>query len=271
MRRNIIVIGEENWNAIENDNVNLFCFSDLKKVNFYSDKSGRLYVLLGDWKPVAGVIWRCQFFDNFTLEHKILDLIKYTNTRCINSASTNVHYGHNIAMFNAMQNCGMPVVPRRFMIGQISAMFVQPQHPVEVFKVGDYHRGYAKSIIRNKETYQDTIDMACCMADIFSLEPYVDYTRDVRILKIGNSLEFYEREPSMWKANVCPLSVQKIRMESIPAEIIEYSCKLAKSINADVIGVDWIMTKHDKWYALEANLAPGLETEDNHKKVLALL
>lgn len=273
MRRNILVIGENDWPKTIDDNIDIYCFKNPNDVNLYSDESETLYFLsnYNTWEQVSYVFWRCQFFDNYAVEHKILDLIAFTKTRCINMAETNIRYGHNIAMFNAMRECKLPIITRRFAIGKKSTSYIQPQHTIEVFKVGDYHRGYAKSIIRDKETFQDTIDMAWCMNDIQSLEPYVDYARDIRILKIGNSLTTYEREPSIWKSNVCPLMVSEVLINSIPNEIVEYSNRLANYINADILGIDWIQDKSNRWFALEANLSPGLEKNIDYERIIALL
>ena len=270
---NILVVGEESWKIPEHSDVAIYCRKDPADVDLYSDSSRTLYMLdeSDKWIIVDYVIWRCQFCENYSIEHKILDLINFTKTKCINSASTNIMFGHNISMFNAMNECNMPVIPRRFMIGRRSTVFVHPECDVEVFKIGDYHSGYAKSIIRNKETYQDTIDMACLFDDIQSLEPFVNYVQDVRILKIGTSFGVYERIPSMWKANVCPHFLKELSINDIPAEIIEHTNALSEYIKADVIGVDWIKDADGHWYALEANLAPGLEKEDNYKKIVSLL
>lgn len=270
---NILVVGEESWKIPERSDVTIYCRKEPADVDLCSDSSRTLYMLneRDKWIAVDCVIWRCQFCQNYPKEHKILDLISFTKTKCINSAMTNIMFGHNVSMFNAMNECKMPIIPRRFMIGRRSAVFVHPECDVEVFKVGDYHSGYAKSIIRNKETYQDTIDMACLFDDVQSLEPFVNYVQDIRILKIGAFWGAYERIPSMWKANVSPYSMKEIIINDIPAEIIEYTNALSEYIKADIIGVDWIKDADGHWYALEANLAPGIEKEDNYKEFASLL
>lgn len=270
--KNVLIIGESNWPNVFSD-LNIFSEKEPAKVDLTCLENGELLYLKDfKWLKIDVVIWRNQFYSDFIAEHKLLDLISLSNVECINPPNTFIVYGHNAAMYRVMSDLKLPVVSRRFFYGKYAPYWInRDEDSVQVLKVGDYHSGYGKSIIRTRESFQDSIDMAVLLHDIVSLEPHIAYVRDVRCLLIGDRCRIYEKVPSIWKANVCPKSVNEIPISSVSEVIVSGTKLLASRIGAQVLGTDWILDDEGNWYILEGNLAPGFETQEEQTWQLDLI
>ena len=166
-----------------------------------------------------------------------------------------LHYGSNLSMYNALCKANMPVLKKTTVSYGISSLaFCEPSFPV-VLKIGNYHMGYGKALVRNSENWQDFIDMAVLFNEPVSLEPYVAYKTDIRCQYITGNVTCIERKPDHWKANVNPAEVKPF---TPPERIIEETTRFADSINADILGLDWIQSINDDWVVLEGNISPGL-------------
>lgn len=271
--KNVLILGECKWEIDNYNGCQLYCEGEFKNVNLRCDEEGSLFYLDSDqnWLNVDVVIWRSQFDADFQTESKLLDIICLSNVRCINPVSSIINYSRNIPMYKAIQDAGLNSLKREVFMGPSSGYLVTPElSSPKILKVGDHHSGFGKSIIRNQESYQDTIDMVVLLNDFYTMEPYIRYKQDIRVTLIGDKLYINERVPSMWKANVCPIAVKDIPLSEIDEEIIEGTKRLAEKIGASVLGADWLLGEDGQWYIIEANMSPGLSPE-NEKMVIDLI
>jgi glutathione synthase/RimK-type ligase-like ATP-grasp enzyme len=118
--------------------------------------------------------------------------------------------------------------------------------------------GYGKMKCTTKENWLDAVDMASISRDYVGIENFVHYKRDIRVLIIGEYVCCIERIPSQWKANVCPLQVNKVEA---PESIKKLSAEISSRLGSNILGLDWVEDTYGNWKILEANLAPGLQWE----------
>jgi glutathione synthase/RimK-type ligase-like ATP-grasp enzyme len=97
--------------------------------------------------------------------------------------------------------------------------------------------------------------MAAVSGEFVGVEPYIETSKDLRVLIFFEKVYGIERIGSQWKSNVCP---KEMRIVDVPRELAEMSKKAAHRMGAEILGVDWIQNKKGEWLALESNLAPGL-------------
>ena len=175
-----------------------------------------------------------------------------------------LNYGSNLAMYNALLKSGLPVLQKDITYGKSSLDFYMPTFPC-VLKLGDYHMGYGKALARDKETWQDILDLAVLSNKPISVEKYVNYVKDIRCYYINGEVFCIERVPSNWKANVFPKDTKQF---FAPQKIIDDTIKFSKAIGADILGLDWIMNNEGNWYVLEGNLSPGMDMIDPPQDIM---
>jgi len=255
MQNNILVLGENTWK--ESSSLKIYCENNYSRVNIKYDQNGNLLYLDKDfyWVKVDGIIWRGQFESEPEIQKYLLEIIVISGVPCINDPFVTLNYSSNLSMYNALCEANMPVLNKNVLsFGKLSLNFTEPKFPC-VLKIGNYHMGYGKSLIKNKESWQDIIDMAYLLNEPVTIEKYIQYKKDIRCQYIGGQLKCIERKPSHWKANVCPTEVNSYNP---PAQILEITSNFAKTIKADIIGMDWILDYNNNWYILECNTGPGL-------------
>ena len=251
---NILVIGENEW--VANRLINFYCEKAFSKTNILLINNELKYITKDfEFINIDGIIWRGQFEVEPEIQRYLLEIIKTSNLPCINSSSILLNFGSNIAMYDALLRFGMPVIRRDISFGKSILDYYAPTFPC-VLKLGDYHMGYGKVLAREKETWQDYIDLSVIANKPISVERYINYVKDIRCLSIANETFCIERFPSRWKANVCPTD---IKISVAPKKIIDDTLKFSTFIGAEILGLDWIMDVDGNWYVLEGNLSPGLD------------
>jgi len=250
----ILVVGEDRWP--KQKGVLTFNFKTLDKSGVRASSNIlQVHDTDGNWRTVSGVIWRHQFDESFKHEHAFLEMILLANVPCLNRAECMRQNGSRISTYATLIRSGMPVVPSEWFLGAAGyGYFYKPAYPV-VLKVGDWHMGYGKMKVPCQEVWLDAVDMAAITHEHISIEPFVEYIREMRCLLVGNSISGTEREGSQWKTNICPKSIKDVE---VPHDIEEMTRRAAKTIGADIIGIDWLQMQDGSWVILEANLAPGL-------------
>jgi ribosomal protein S6--L-glutamate ligase len=251
---NILVIGERDWYA--DQSINFHCEKIFSKTNIlFINNEFRYLTKDFDWVNIDAIIWRGQFEVEPEIQRYLLEIINVSNLPCINSPNALLNFGSNIAMYNALLRFGLPIIKKDISYGISSLDFYAPTFPC-VLKIGDYHMGYAKALARNKETWQDYVDLSVTANKLISIEQFVNYVKDIRCLSIDNEFYCIERVPSRWKANVCPTEV---KISLAPQRIIDDTINFSTYIGAEILGLDWIMDVGGNWYVLEGNLSPGLD------------
>jgi ribosomal protein S6--L-glutamate ligase len=255
MKNMFLVIGEADWP--EEDDVVGLTLDQLTHTGIRVSPLGELqwHDLQGNWHYVHGVLWRSQFDIDVRVEHALLCMICSADTHCINSTQSIRLYGDRISLHAEMFRRGLPVLPCYYYYG-INGYnyFHKPNYPC-VIKMGNWHMGFGKMLVRTKESWSDATGMASTSNDFISIEPFVKYSRDLRVLIIGHDVIGIERIPAEWKANVSP---KNIRITDVPDQLREVSLRISAMTGSQILGIDWIMDDDGNWVILEANMAPGL-------------
>lgn len=269
-RHRLLVLGEASWPS--DDQVLSIGFESLDRrgLKLSPELELAIHDEKGDWERVFGVVWRGQFDELSATQHNILHLVRASGVPCINSALALLRGSHRIAVATALKRQNLPVVPSYYFLGSAGiGYFFEPSLPC-VVKAGNWHMGYGKVKTTTKEAWADTVDLAVLLRDLIGVEPYLSYTRDLRVLIVGEEVIGFERIPSQWRANVSP---SEGNIVELPERILKQSKEAAMCLQADVLGVDWVQVEDGSWVILEANIAPGLELagHDFRPRVLSLL
>ncbi len=264
-----LVIGETDWPTEKG----LCCLSlaDLNRRGLMLCRDGKLkfHDASGEWHEVDHVLWRAQGPRDAKLQHSALSLVAASSAECVNSASSLLQYGTRILNHGALRKGGLPVITSCPILGSNGLSYFYKAEFPSVLKVGDWHMGYGKCKVSNLEAWNDAVDMAAIADEIVSVEPFIDYRRDLRVLLVGEDLIAVERFPAshQWKANVCPSEIK--RVELLP-ELAHMTRKAAALLGMSILGVDWIEDKKGAWHLLEVNPSPGLQMEEMDCRPLAL-
>ena len=97
--------------------------------------------------------------------------------------------------------------------------------------------------------------MAYTAADYVTLEPYIDYVRDIRCLAVGEDVWCMERRSGSWKAN---RDTEEAVIVSPPAELLGYTRAAMRHLGADILGLDFLEDRSGRYFLLETNDIPGL-------------
>ena len=90
--------------------------------------------------------------------------------------------------------------------------------------------------------------------DYVTSEPYLDYTRDVRCLAVGDRIWSMSREGRSWRANV---ETRAHAVIDTPSELAAWTRTAMTHLGADILGLDFLETRSG-WVLLECNETPGL-------------
>ena len=271
MNKAILVIGEISLNIGPIHDSRIYFCPDPRDINLYSKDEKLYFYSENGWIVIDLVLWRCQFDKDLLSEQRILEIILQTDVTCINNALSCLLYCHNALMNYAISEINLPAINKTCLFGPDAPYMGDFDHSLKVLKVGEYHGGYGKALIDSEIKYIDTLDIATRMRESISLEDYIPYKKDIRILYIDQVVSVYERIPSIWKANVNPKAIQLIDVSCIPDYLIEGTIALASKTHSDIIGVDWILSNDGNWFILEGNLSPGIVNPADLKHLTTLI
>lgn len=265
----ILVIGETGWPTTDG----IWCLSldQLDRTGLMLTHSGELryHEIDGTWHTFDLVLWRAQGGRDAAIQHAALSLVAASSATCVNPAESLLLFGTRFLNNGVLRKAELPIVNSNQILGANAlSYFYTPRFPA-VLKLGDWHMGYGKCKIPNLESWSDAVDMAAITQDIASIEPFINYIRDLRILLVGNDIFAVERVPSshQWKANVCP---EQVKTVVVPPMLEQMTRKAASILGMSILGVDWIEDEQGKWILLEVNPAPGLQMGGTDCRPLAL-
>jgi ribosomal protein S6--L-glutamate ligase len=254
-----LVIGEREWS----DTGSVLCIAfdefDKRGLRLTPELHLEVHDEVGNWLPVTCVLWRGQFDEHFSAQHASLNLIHASGVPCLNSTQTIRLASSRVSLAAEFKKSGLPIISAYHFLGSGGiGYFHNPQLPC-VVKIGNWHMGYGKIKASTPEVWSDAADLSFITKESIAVEPFLTYRRDIRILVLGEKLLAFERVPSQWRANVCPLEGKIIE---VPNELVNMSKRAAATIGANILGVDWVQIETGEWVILEANIAPGLQFGD---------
>lgn len=252
MKTILVVNGEQYWSDFFPDfNVERKSIQD----STWLIKDGQLIVFDADSVVTPDVVlWRVGAIRPDPAQMHALNLIALAGIPCINSAAC-LRVGHDrLSMLAALQACELPMLPFNVITRSSRAQNIALPYPF-VVKVGNYHGGYGKVLVQNEEKWQDTKDLLFVANDYVSIEPFVDYVRDIRYLAIGEEVWAMARKGKFWKANVGTIDFQSFEPEAEETRMVK---RLKGMIGADILAIDILEDDQGNKFVIEYNDIPGL-------------
>jgi ribosomal protein S6--L-glutamate ligase len=248
----VIVNGEEFW-------ADYFPEYKVYQVRLQTSKwllhDGKLWVYDNGLKiRVDSLLWRIGAVQPHPNHRDILELIRFSGVPCLNSAELLLRDLHRLTMLNDLKEGGLPLVAFSAIVGP-ALMTQLPMQLPAIIKVGTYHAGYGKMRLSTLEQWQDMTDMVFATKDYFTIEPFIDYVRDIRCLAVGNQVWALARSGSRWKANTGFVDSQLI---PAPEILYNYTLAMMQRVNADLLALDILETAEGQYHVLEYNAVPGL-------------
>ncbi len=261
----IVVIGDDDWQP--QSTLNVRCIRRFEDVTIRLHNH-ELQFLEHEvrWNTVHGVIWRGQFDESPVLERHLLEVISASGVPCINAAESLLCRGSRVASQTTLRARGLPVVGETLLGGRRALASHSPTFPT-VLKIGELQMGYGKALCRDRECFDNLVDVAGITKDVIALESFIPYRRDLRCLYINRRMTATERVPSQWRANVAP---RELRRVNLPIKLRTSTANAAAALGASIVGLDWLQLPDDSWIILEANLSPGLDSAQK-ARVLEIL
>ncbi len=213
---------------------------------FFLDGSGAI--------RVDAALWRVGAIRPLAEHRHALELLRLARVPCVNSPQTLLRGFERLSMLAELREVGVPMLPFSVAMGEGALEAMQPELPC-VLKVGNWHGGVGKARLETSESWLDARDVALAAPDYATMEAYVSYRRDVRVMVIGEKLWAMERRAEGWKVN---RGAAQATIIPVPDELREWTQRVRKHLNADVLGLDWIETPQGNWLCLESNDVPGL-------------
>ena len=203
---------------------------------------------------VDAVLWRVGAIRPRTAHRHALELIRLAGVPCLNSAQTLLRGFERLAMLAELREVGVPLIGFTAALGEGILEAIQPALPC-VLKLGNWHGGRGKARLSAPESWQDALDLALTSEDYATIEPFIDYRRDVRVMVVGARVWAMERTSSAWKVN---RGHAQSEMVEAPASLVDWTRRAQTHLGADILGLDWIETPEGDWKCLESNDVPGL-------------
>jgi len=248
----IVVNGERDWEAYFPDADVRRC--RLQTAQWQATEQGLFLLDERGQTRVNGVLWRVGAIRPAPLHRAVLDLIRLTGTPCVNPAATLQRGFDRLSMLAEMRSIGLPLLPQSIVIGPDLLERLDPALPA-VLKIGNYHAGYGKARVPNRETWADLRDLTFAADDYVTVEPFIDYVRDVRCLAVGEEVWAMERRSGTWKAN---RDTQEAVLIHPPEELEAYTRTAMRHLGADILGLDFLEDASGRFFLLETNDIPGL-------------
>lgn len=253
MQNLVIVNGEAFWNDYFADEFDVYHVRlQTSKWMFEND---RLYVFdAGKRIRIDNIFWRIGAIQPYPLHQQVLELIRFSGAPCVNDATVMLNDLNRWTMLNILKTLELPVIPFTAVVGATISTQMTPHVP-SVLKIGSYHAGYGKMHLGSLEQWQDMTDLVVATEGYFTVEPYIDYKRDIRCLAVGDQIWAMQRKGSRWKANT---GIVETHVISAPDILYDYTHRLVNYLKSDIIAIDFLETADGKYIALESNSVPGL-------------
>jgi ribosomal protein S6--L-glutamate ligase len=227
-------------------------------------KDNQLYAIdqNGVCKPDK-ILWRVGAIRPNAKHRTALDIIQLSGVHCVNSTKVLTIGFDRLTMLNVLKDCNLPVIP--FNVATTSTQLKNIEIPFPfVIKAGNYHGGFGKVLIENEEKWQDIKDLLFISEDYITIEPFINYNKDIRYLAVGDKIWAMARKGKFWKANVQTTDFILIDQEEI---LIEKTKKLQNYLKADIVAIDILEEKNGNRYFVEYNDIPGLSGFPDEVKI----
>lgn len=218
-------------------------------------KDNQLYAIdqHGACKPDK-ILWRVGAIRPNAKHKTALDLIQLSGIHCVNSTAVLTKGFDRLTMLNVLKECRLPVIP--FNVATASTQLKNIEIPFPfVVKAGNYHGGFGKVLVDSEEKWQDIKDLLFITEDYITIEPFINYDKDIRYLAVGDNVWAMARKGKFWKANVQTTDFVMIEQEDV---LIEQTKALQRYLKADIVAIDILEEKNGNRYFVEYNDIPGL-------------
>ena len=252
MKNILIVNGESYWQDIMPD----FKVEQKSIQNTsWILRDGQLYVAdsAGVIKP-DGILWRVGAIKPSELQTTALNLIDLSGVPCVNSAATLRQGFDRLSMLSVIKKQGLPVINFNVVTKSTHLKNIKIDFPF-VVKVGNYHGGFGKVLVENEKEWQDLKDLLFVTAHYITVEPYINYTRDIRYLAINDKVWAMSRRGKYWKANVETTDFEQIEPET---DLVLKLKALQNELQADILAIDILEEENGQLHIVEYNDIPGL-------------
>lgn len=218
-------------------------------------KDNELYAIdaNGVCKPDK-ILWRVGAIRPNAKHKNALDIIELSKIHCVNSAKVLTQGYDRLTMLNVLKECDLPLIPFNIATNSTQIKNIEIPFPF-VVKAGNYHGGFGKVLVDSEEKWQDIKDLLFISEDYITIEPFINYNRDIRYLAIGDKIWAMARKGKFWKANVQTTDFTIIDTEKV---LTEQTKELKKYLNADIVAIDILEEKNGNCYFVEYNDIPGL-------------
>lgn len=115
-----------------------------------------------------------------------------------------------------------------------------------------------------KKKWQDIKDLLFISEDYITIEPFINYDKDIRYLAVGDKIWAMARKGKFWKANVQTTDFILIDQEQ---SLIDQTKKLQDYLKADIVAIDILEEKNGNRYFVEYNDIPGLSGFPDEVKI----
>ncbi len=130
-----------------------------------------------------------------------MEIIQLSGVQCRNSANVLLQGYDRLSMLNVLKACNLPVIPFNVATSSTQLKNIEIEFPF-VVKAGNYHGGFGKVLVNTIEKWQDIKDLLFISEDYVTIEPYINYEKDIRYLAIGDKSWAIARKGKFWKANI---------------------------------------------------------------------
>lgn len=218
-------------------------------------KEGQLYAIdqEGVCKPDK-ILWRVGAIRPNAKHKAALDIIQLSGVHCVNSAKTLSKGFDRLTMLNVLKECDLPVIPFNVATTSIQLKNIEIPFPF-VVKAGNYHGGFGKVLVNDEDKWQDIKDLLFISEDYVTIEPFINYERDIRYLAVGDKIWAMARKGKFWKANVQTTDFTLINPEE---KLVTMTKKLQNYLQADIVAIDILEEKDGTKYIVEYNDIPGI-------------
>lgn len=218
-------------------------------------KENQLYVIDSESvvKPDL-IVWRVGAIRPNAKHRYALDLIRLSGIPCINAADVLLQGYDRLSMLAVLQSLDLPVIP--FHVTTTSRLLknIAMNFPF-VVKAGNYHGGFGKVLVSDEKKWQDIQDLLFVTEEYITVEPYIDYKRDIRYLAIGDKIWAMARKGKFWKANIETTDFEIIDLDN---SLVAQTKKLQNHLKADILAIDILEDNNGNQYFVEYNDIPGL-------------
>ncbi|MBC8757167.1 ATP-grasp domain-containing protein [Kordia sp. YSTF-M3] len=252
MKTILVVNGENYWKDIMPD------FNVVQKLIQHTSwilKEGKLFVVdaEGVVEPDA-ILWRVGAIKPTEIQTTALNLIELSGIPCVNSPETLKIGFDRLSMLATIKNLDLPVIDFNVVTKSTHLKNIKTDFPF-VVKVGNYHGGYGKVLVEDEKKWQDIKDLLFVTEHYITIEPFIDYVRDIRYIAIDEKVWAMSRRGKYWKANVETTDYEEFEPE---VALVNDLKRLQNAIGADIIAVDILEEENGKIHIVEYNDIPGL-------------